>query len=579
MRPNYDSDLYCKICNITLLYPEKFYVHSFQHLQDNMDFIMNKTTLQQIDGTTESIVDEKTCTQRMDTELPSQEEGIRRKRSVQEDGANRGKSIEIFTKCDALTLSCNKSHVGTYDRSVPKTCEPSLTGSPIVLNSRQRTNKSEKLNVEKSDLFQNSIVASFQGRNATKSSKINNIRRNYTPAPLPLNRFMNKSAFDSRRNKISSWIFNSRQFQLKWNSNMQRLVGFNKSRIFLNVTDRSLKEKLLRDLHVYSNEEPASLMQFQTLGKNITKPKLTSRTSRFDPKMVAHIKQAALWAQQKERKRDPETELVVMVRLNKKQYISDLLRQQQFKLRSLERYLERTSSDIYRYAVVNNTIVNSTKVQPFIITRSPYRTLPDCFRTGYVPHVRQFERYTNTTRWIRNYTSTYYVNRNLYRNYNYASNNYLNILDSYMRKVNGSRTNSQRNTTSPYYGSRTSHLNFGRFGNQLDKCILNPRIQMYARGSTKSSYINRNLYKYLNKTTANILDEYNMWRKNRSERYVGQISPGGSRRKRNTAIGDPPVISNLNSKRVAIDVAPIETKTYDLLDTIGTGETVSIYIN
>ncbi|KAI5714435.1 hypothetical protein M8J76_017045 [Diaphorina citri] len=89
MRPNYDSDLYCKICNITLLYPEKFYVHSFQHLQDNMDFIMNKTTLQQIDGTTESIVDEKTCTQRMDTELPSQEEGIRRKRSVQEDGANR----------------------------------------------------------------------------------------------------------------------------------------------------------------------------------------------------------------------------------------------------------------------------------------------------------------------------------------------------------------------------------------------------------------------------------------------------------------------------------------------------------
>uniref|UniRef100_A0A8D9E5B3 C2H2-type domain-containing protein n=1 Tax=Cacopsylla melanoneura TaxID=428564 RepID=A0A8D9E5B3_9HEMI len=44
MKPNYAESLYCKICNITLPYAEKFYIHSYQHLQENMGLIMNQTT-------------------------------------------------------------------------------------------------------------------------------------------------------------------------------------------------------------------------------------------------------------------------------------------------------------------------------------------------------------------------------------------------------------------------------------------------------------------------------------------------------------------------------------------------------
>lgn len=242
----------------------------------------------------------------------------------------------------------------------------------------------------------------------------------------------------------------------------------------------------------------------------------------FEPDMVRHIKRAHLWVQQKERKRDPEAEVVMIVKLDKKAHLKQMLAKQQQKLVSLEKFLEKNKSSIYRYVVVNNTIVNSTpkaEVTP-ITLRSRY-TLPLCFITE--PRVRGHLRrnqYTNSNSYSRyngnytilrryynhtfnngmyfqknwnysnnkfstffrnriKYTTTIYFNQNLYKNFNYDAHGYDNMINVKNKAIT--------NEAGSYFTSYTS-----RYSRPYK------RTNYRSNTSIKVTHANKNLYKNMN---------------------------------------------------------------------------------
>ncbi|KAL1450172.1 hypothetical protein WDU94_002621 [Cyamophila willieti] len=488
LKPNDADSLYCRICNITLPYVEKFYIHSYQHLQENMGLIMNQTAT--LVGATAKVIE----TSNAAIHNVQGESGTKEK--------THHENIRESTVIQDKTHPRNSNETnGHWEHSHPEevinrgnNLETNKFDSDYCLN---RSHYKDELNIFKSmtrvrrsitkptslDPY-NYFKAYFSNR--TKLCKKETKKRSESVSSLdPYNYF---KVYFSNRTKLCKKQTKKRSENVKisFMSNIQRInEQYNKSRRFLNVTDRHLKVKILKDLHAYrKNDEPVFPGPF-TLATPLTKKTRNSSqvgTTRYAEAFVNHVKQVLKYMDYKERKKDPNCEILCYVRYHAKAHLELLLSEQQQALHDLENALDKT--DIYRYVVVNNTIVNHTSPRETIhTTKIIKRKLPDCFITEPNPYWGR-NQYTNSkynklrsnfesmkenynfmrrpsTKITKNqlyYTSTYYINRNLYkyRNLNkfenmrddlYKYRNYTQIENI----INNTQRPSQRNYMSKFY--------------------------------------------------------------------------------------------------------------------------------
>lgn len=482
-----EEELHCKICNTTFLYLERFYIHSLQHLRDNMNLLMNKTT---------------STKQKDNSELTTEQ-------------IEKSKKYEV------------KRNTGEY--------------TDFTIEERNHHEFLTTLKKRSSDIFSKNKY--FKNRtilNKATSLLIKNLtklRRDKSVTYNTSNRFLVDSA--GKNNNVNNSYLNQ-----------EPKLNFNKSRRY-NFTQGHSKGQVLKTRNNKNNE---SRIQGRNLGTKCS----INPTGTFEPEMVKHIKKAALWVQQKERKKDPESEVVVIVKLDKKAHMRQILSQQQRKLVSLEKILERNSSSIYRYLIINNTIVNNTPLvdpTPFTV-RSRY-TIPLCFITEpRIQGVLRRKQYTNDnftkfnkkfTNWKRYYndtfydikrpslnlnysinrynslltnllkqsstlrTNTFYFNRNLYKNFNYSKNGYVNMLErsnkTFILNDTGSLTRSPCYNLSSYKNPTYNDLTI----------IIRTKNQYYS--TIRKTFINKNLYKNMNLSKNIKQIEWNMFDTKR-KRYV-----------------------------------------------------------
>lgn len=443
------------------MYPEKFYVHSFQHLQENMDLIMNQTS------TTPKVRTEN------DLELNTTNsggengrDGIQRSDRNCQEGDKRGNFKEVLeignnalhaiicsyyvilkeSKPGNRILRRNKKSINPKNGSTIMPAATTLISETESLKTHLRNTNME---VRGRQTFTNNTSTIVKNLYKRSHNLYNNSKK------LKIKR--NSSCYNERYSRV---LGNMTKLKVKY------------PRRFLNVSDQHLKVNILKDLHV---KDVYNLNKYDVCGKRenrspASRKLVRTKSTRFEPAIVSHIKQALLYAQQRERKKEPDAELACILKYNSKAHLALTISEQQKKLASLERFLERENPDIYRYVVVNDTIVNETSPWTTVYTTRPYRTLPPCFITeprrppGYYKNpgytTRYFSKYLNNSKyWKINYTSTFYVNRNLYKNFNYSAIKYGNILEHYWRRANSS-TKAQTNHMETHYTNGNVQRNF-----------------------------------------------------------------------------------------------------------------------